>query len=689
MKALAPVPLAKEGIIDVEAISVVECWEIAAALGIELRSVQRRATKESWPAQNRAVRGGQKAFFAIADLPTDVQRALVRHRAKSATPAPVPAQPKAPQQLSDYQRRIDAARRAILAEIDKLAADTSLNKAIDAVCFLAAHGELHPDLQALVPVANARSGDGSRTLTRVTIMRWRAQLRDQGHCAPRHEPTRTVAPEWAAAWRRVYNIPTSPTVVGALAQMVLPSGVARPSEHQVRRWLASLPAIERERGRRSPQALRALKGYVKRSFDNLEPMDVCVCDGYTAKWDVAHPVHGQRFRPEITRVLDVATRRTVGWSIGLAESTWTVMDAWAHAIRHHGLMAIPYTDNGAGEVGEIMTHEVTGFFGRLGLSHETGRPGNPQGRGIIERAWSRTFKDAAKRMVTFAGPDMDNDARKLVVKRIDRDLKLHGHSKHLPSWEEHKAWVEQCIEADNSTPHRALPTVTDPVTGKRRHMTPNEAWQGFVDKGWKPKMPPAGQMEDLFRPHVMGNVRREIVRFNKVDYHHRDLADYHGQKVQVGFDIHDPTHVWVRDLEGRFICQAVADGHAKPYFDKIKLDRAKGRRKLLLDKLVVVEAELNSPVKRGVVQPRALTDAEQAGHEKVVQLLRAPQAATPPLSDEDRFYARARALDAEVEAGRPISADDAEWLARAHRAFWYRPRRQQEEMLRQFKQDSA
>lgn len=640
MKALVPFTPPPD-FIDVEAIPVVGYAEIADALNLHLRSAQKRAKREGWPAQNRAWNGGEKDFFAVADLPLDVQRALIRRRAKETAPAPVPSLVANPEQHSDYQRRIDAARRAVLAEIDKLAANAGLNKAVDAVCYLAARGELHPDLQALVPVANARAGEGGRTLTRPTIMRWRAQLRDQGHCAPRHEPAGAVAPEWAAAFRKVFNIPSNPSIVDAWAEMELPPGIQRPSEHQVRRWLASLPAVERERGRRSPQALRALKGYVKRTFDHLEPMDVCVCDGYTAKWDVAHPVHGQRFRPEITRILDVATRRTVGWSIGLAESTWAVLDAWAHAIRHHGLVAIPYTDNGSGEIGAIMTHEITGFFGRLDVPHETGRPGNPQGRGTIERAWSRTFKDAAKRMVTFAGPDMDNDARKLVVKRIDRDLKVHGFSKHLPSWEDHKAWVAACMARDNDTPHRALPTMIDPVDGKRRHMTPNECWDSFVAKGWQPSMPSPAQMEGLFRPHVIGNVRREVIRFNNVDYHHRDLADHHGCKVQVGFDIHDPTYIWVRDLDGRPICRAVKNGHAQPFFDKIKVDRAKGRRTRILQKLNEIEAELGGPTIEGVALPlpAALIETTPPGEPEVnptPQLATIVRLGAPPAETEAR-----------------------------------------------------
>ena len=43
--------------------------------------------------------------------------------------------------------------------------------------------------------------------------------------------------------------------------------------------------------------------------------------------------------------------------------------------------------NGSGETGDMLDKETTGILPRIGIEHFTGIPGNPQGRGKIERLW--------------------------------------------------------------------------------------------------------------------------------------------------------------------------------------------------------------------------------------------------------------------------------------------------------------
>jgi putative transposase len=58
-----------------------------------------------------------------------------------------------------------------------------------------------------------------------------------------------------------------------------------------------------------------------RDIAQLQPNDVWTADGHLrcrgAASDAWRP-----FRPEITAIIDVATRRIIGWSVGLAESGW-------------------------------------------------------------------------------------------------------------------------------------------------------------------------------------------------------------------------------------------------------------------------------------------------------------------------------------------------------------------------------
>ncbi|KVE36221.1 DDE-type integrase/transposase/recombinase [Burkholderia sp. BDU5] len=53
---------------------------IAAALSITKRSAERRATRENWPFELEAVRGGQRKLFDLANLPADVRKAVERYR---------------------------------------------------------------------------------------------------------------------------------------------------------------------------------------------------------------------------------------------------------------------------------------------------------------------------------------------------------------------------------------------------------------------------------------------------------------------------------------------------------------------------------------------------------------------------------------------------------------------------------
>lgn len=65
----------------------------------------------------------------------------------------------------------------------------------------------------------------------------------------------------------------------------------------------------RHAGRMGPRALKSLRAYVARDTMALWPMAVYVADGHCFDAEVRHPRHNRPFRPEITTVLDVHTRR--------------------------------------------------------------------------------------------------------------------------------------------------------------------------------------------------------------------------------------------------------------------------------------------------------------------------------------------------------------------------------------------
>uniref|UniRef100_UPI000AAD8117 DDE-type integrase/transposase/recombinase n=1 Tax=Methylogaea oryzae TaxID=1295382 RepID=UPI000AAD8117 len=133
------------------------------------------------------------------------------------------------------------------------------------------------------------------------------------------------------------------------------------------------------RGRATGAAWRAIMPCTRRDWAGLSPMDVWVGDGHTFKAKVQHPDHGRPFAPEVTLVMDCASRKVVGWAVSLSENQIAVSEALSHGFKQYGRPLIYYSDNGAGQTAKLLDAPVTGLLARLGIDHQTGIPGNPQG----------------------------------------------------------------------------------------------------------------------------------------------------------------------------------------------------------------------------------------------------------------------------------------------------------------------
>jgi putative transposase len=299
-------------------------------------------------------------------------------------------------------------------------------------------------------------------------------------------------------------------------------------------------------------------------------------------------------------VLDVATRRAVGWSAGLAESTWTVADALRNAVEVGGIPALFYVDNGSGYCNHILNGPSIGILARLHTTITHSIAYNSQARGVIERSHQTIWTHGAKEFPTYMGAPMDPEAKQKVYKLTRDDIKRSGRSRLLMPWPEFLKWCQERVDAYNNRPHSSLPRVRDPLTGKLRHQTPNEAWQAAIDEGWKPITIDRAEADDLFRPYKRATVVRGEVRlFNNI-YFSRDLEEYHGEKVIVGYDIHDASRVWIRDNTGRMICVAEFAANKRDYFQQTVVqlaaeERARGRIKRAQVKIDDAELELNPP----------------------------------------------------------------------------------------------
>jgi putative transposase len=615
--------------------------ELAAAglpgLPRTVSAIIRMAKREGWTHRSRSGRGGGREF-ALAALPEEARQSLeVRERQQAAVSAVAVVaevdqrqlQAAAASRLSARQRAVMEARAAILLEIERRAVlgGASPTAALEQVVADSRAGTLPPELAEAARRANDRD-DGSGRLSRRSLFRWRTMKNEGTVTALAPVPSRTPEPlpPWFRDFLTFYATPQKRTVTHAIELWRRSDPTAAiPSEGRVRTALAKLTLLERSRGRLGPQALKALQAYRSRDTSDLLPTSVYVADGKTFDAEVAHPIHGQAFRPEITTIMDARTRRITGWSAALDESAHAVLDALRMACTTAGIPALFYTDRGPGYRNNAMDAPLTGFLARLDITPMRALPYNSQAKGLIERL-NHLWSTLARELPTYISRDMDREAKSAVHKRSRRELKAFGASAVLPRFDAFLAAAEDAVARYNARPHSALPKIADPRTGRWRHQSPDEAWADTLADGFEPILPSTEEIDDLFRPWVVRTASRCIVKWLDNAYFAIELERFHGRKVIVGYDIHDASRVWVREIEineegervpGRLIAVAVFGGNRTRYVpvtaERAAIEkRARGRVSRLRKKIDIAQQEVRpsallelSAERRAIASPPA------------------------------------------------------------------------------------
>jgi putative transposase len=430
------------------------------------------------------------------------------------------------------------------------------------------------------------------------------------------------------------------------------------------RYRKIIPASALYSVRHTGAALKALEPFKRRDFLPLAPNDVWVGDGHSAKLKVAHPVTGSPFQPEVTVIMDVATRFVVGWSVALSENQLAVSDALRHSVARHGIPLIYYSDGGAGQTNKMLDAPITGTLRALGIHHEIGRPGNPQGRGVIERFWQTVLIPLARHFETFQGKSADRDTLRLVSREIDRALRAVKKGeiavlpRKLPTWQRFIEALEDEIHAYNTAhEHRALPRINGSA-----HPTP-EAFRYARLQGIEIHRPAGNELATLFMPSIIRKAARGEVRLFNGIYFHRDLMLVDGEDVQVAYDIHDASRVWVKKLSGELIAEAVLDGNRGDFMPKALIEQLRDKRAArrmgrLQAQMDEVQAELQGAAAieaRPVLEPIEFPPEP----EKVIALPN--QEGRRPMWDSD--LEKYRWL---IERPAEITTEDENWLG------WYR-----------------
>ena len=487
---------------------------------------------------------------------------------------------------TEQQRLCESARRGALSAVERVMAESGVSKeaAMTTVLTQAKMPGFEHIAKLFSLAADGRGGGGKLPSVR-TIKRWFA-ARESNSLAPKSRTEDMNVPSWLPVFLECYRLPMKPSVseayrlfVNRLEGLHSPLGKEAdvPSIHQVRRWLGKLGNVERERGRRGARDLKNILPHKRRDFLHLKPAAIYTADGHTFDAEVLNPLSGLPFRPEITTVLDVGTRRCMGWSVGLAESRFTVLEALSHASRA-AIGALWYVDWGRGFENLMMTDEATGLMGRLGMTMTHSRAYNSQAKGASERSHN-IFTRAAANLPSFVGKNMDDEARQKLFKLSRKEVRLHGKilNSPIPTWDEFKGYIERVVNEYNDRPHRSLPKFTD-REGKRRHMSPNEFWALKVAEFGEPPRVSPEEEGYLFRPQVMRTVRRGEVSLFSNTYYSAELMEFNGETVRVGYDVQDALWVWIYDDIGRLICKAEWHGNSTDYMPVSVLERAEDKR---------------------------------------------------------------------------------------------------------------
>jgi len=607
-------------------------------------AVVRRAKREKWLAKWHTGQGGGKEYN-LTSLPAETQAALHYQH------APVPAISKDKElivrekvdtkltDLKEWQRTIFHARLALYREFEQLQKIHGTNRAIEALVNMAKNNALPENLMECVSQANARKGE-SRTISRSLVLSWNRAVKRYGISALAPKAMeKDVVPEWAGFFVKCFNVPMGPTIPEAMEQMakILPAGMRMPSYHQVLRWNNKRSELDQAKGRLTGSAFRAKKGHIKRDVSGYRPFAIGQCDGHSFKAYVAHPVHGRPFHPEVCGVIDMATRMCMGWSAGLAESALTVASAFRHAAtvndekRYGGVFEVAYTDGGAGNTAKINIDDTTGLFARIGTMFQKGRPGNPEGRGLIEVSNKTLWIRAAKQLITCTASTMDKGAKRNMYIALQKDMRDQGKSDLLISWRDFLHHCQESVDDYNMRPHSGLPKIKDPETGLRRHMCPAECFAWHIADGWDPTacQLSEAEVEILWLPRETRKVVKATVQLGNNHYFNRDLEHYDGRDVQVAYFPTDAGKVQVWDHEGRLICYALYEKNLVDFFPKAMMEKAADQR-----------AKRRADIKKLGLQE--IYD-EQRG---VIEIISQPKPAAPIISLQEKKEEREKVATA-------------------------------------------
>ncbi|WAR45488.1 transposase family protein [Methylomonas rapida] len=471
-------------------------------------------------------------------------------------------------EANDSQRAVATARFDIVNTIlDMERNGFSANKAIETLLARAETGALHAYLQnAMKTAAKANRAAPTRSV----LFEWLKLVKAGGGRVDLLEQHKgrvvTEQPAWWGPALEYYNQPSQPEMSVVWRQLAEVDGFACTYD-QVRNYLSSVPAML---GRHSPARIgRRLyrlteKAYIRRCTERALPGDVYVADGYMADIYLVNPIDGKfPWRPELTVAMDLRSRFIVGWRADEHEGTTAVQNLWAETFaRWNHVPLFLYVDNGSGHKNKLMSDDMTGFYARHNIEVIHAIPGNPHGKGWIERFFVEVKRDFLKawRPAFYCGDDMSDEARAETLKAVKAG-KLQPPTL-MEFADAFNAWIARYVQRQHP---------------EDKSVSRAQVW------GELSPLPPHADLLEMKRQAVVLTVKRASITHNKRQYGHPDLHAYNHLQVVLEYDLMDNRVAVIRTQDGRWIC----DAHLINAIDAVDKTRLEERR----DKRVVDQAK--------------------------------------------------------------------------------------------------
>lgn len=437
---------------------------------------------------------------------------------------------------SEEARRTAGFREALVSPLaDLVSGGASINHAAGLLCAQLSGGVADLRAQHVARIL------GKEAMSVPTIKRWLSAYLKGGKNAllPKHTGRVRQDYGWETRAVALYNLPGKPGFAD-VASRLIQEGFDDVTESRVKRYLKNLPATlgKFSPARIGPHLHRLTRQkFQRRSLDEVLVGEIYAGDGHTADCYVAHPNTGKPYRPELTCWIDIKSGYLVGWWLSESESTVSTMFALSHAMRvHNHVPAWGYVDHGPGYRAKLLSAESIGFYARFDIGVIGALPGNPHGKGWIERFF-RTVRDKHDKFfangAVYCGDDMAPETNR----RMSADLAMGRRT--LPSLKQYVDSFTQWLEHYHDMPQ-------DKLNGR----TPAQVWAELIPVGVEM------DMAAIARPREECTVGRQTVRLHNRFYYAEALALFDAQKVDVEYDLHHDGRVWIFDKKGRFIVEA-------------------------------------------------------------------------------------------------------------------------------------